>query len=75
MIAPSVSPEGGLWAELKLNPRRRRAVLALLLAIALARSASLPQTGLFDVITLRKLRDERRASREERRRREAETPL
>lgn len=75
MLAPSVTSDGGLWAELKLNPRRRRAVLALLLAIALARSATLPQTGLLDVITLKKLRDDRRASREERRRREAETPL
>lgn len=55
---------------------RRRLIVLLVAALAVARGAQLPQfANLRDAIALKAWRDERKARREERRRRERETPL
>lgn len=59
-----------------LQTQGRRALILLVVSIALARGAQLPQfAGFRDLVALKGWRDERRARREERRRRERETPL
>lgn len=55
---------------------RRRAVLLLVVALALVRSTSLPSvTHVNDAVTLKSWRENRRQTREARKRRERETPL
>jgi hypothetical protein len=74
MTAPSV-PLGSTAGRLPFSHRRQALVLALL-ALALARSAPLGATGsVIDAVTLKRWREMRRTSRDERKRREAETPL
>ena len=56
--------------------RRRPALVALLIAVALARSAPLVHSKeLAETVSFKSWRDEWRARREERKRRERETPL
>lgn len=74
MTAPSV-PLRPTAGHLPFSHRRQALVLALL-ALALARSAPLGATGsVINAVTLKRWREMRKASRDERKRREAETPL
>jgi len=58
------------------TPHRRQAAILLLIAVAIARSAPLRHVkDLIDVVLLKQWRAERRARREETKRRESETPL
>jgi hypothetical protein len=54
--------------------RRRQALLLVVISMVIARSAPFHAKGL-DVISLKAWREARRAKKEERRRRDMETPL
>ena len=58
------------------TPHRRQATLLVLFALLLTRSVPIMHTkALADLIPIKKWREERRSRKEERQRRESETPL
>jgi hypothetical protein len=59
----------------RLKQRRRQALLTLLIALAISRSAPFDRIPGIDRLTLKAWRDARRRVRDERRRRDLETPL
>ena len=65
----------GLGERLPFKQRRRQALITLLIAVAISRSAPLDRIPGIDRLTLKAWRDARKRVRDERRRRDLETPL
>lgn len=65
----------GVGERLPFKQRRRQALITLLIALAISRSASFDRIPGIDRLTLKAWRDARRRGRDERRRRDLETPL
>lgn len=65
----------GVGERLPFKQRRRQALITLLIALAISRSAPFDRIPGIDWLTLKAWRDARRRGRDERRRRDLETPL